>query len=177
MFQKSIFGVALLAAVMAVAGCQTSLTPDAGQTAPAAPAGPMGRGGAGGGRGGGAAAPAGLGQAMGEMGRMLTAIKAEAADPEKAEQAIKDISTFARDVAISKLQTPPNVNRMATAEEKAKAMSSFRTQMNGLTRTLLDLEDAVNAKKPDDIKKAIEKLDQMEAAGHKEFQVNAGRGR
>ncbi len=135
---------------------------------PGAPAGPAGRG-----RGRGAAgqAPAGLGAAMTDMNTQLTAIKAEAADPAKADQAIHDISVMARDVAIAKLQTPPYVNKLTDADQKAKEMATFRTMLNGVTRTLLDLEDAVNAKKPDDVKAAIAKLEDMEKAGHAEFHV------
>ena len=108
---------------------------------------------------------------MTEMNRMLTAIKADSADPTKNEQTLRNIATFARDVAISKLQTPPWASRIADAGEKAKAMESFRSMMNGLTRTLLDLEDAVIAKKPEEIKKAITTLEEMEKAGHAEFHV------
>jgi hypothetical protein len=122
----------------------------------------------------GAAAPASLSSAMGEMNRMLIAIKAESTDATKIEQTLKDIATLERDVAISKLQTPPNVNRMANADDKAKATASYRTMMNGLTRTLLDLEDAVNDKKPDDIKKALTQLDVIEKQGHTEFNVRVG---
>ena len=155
---------------LTMAGCQSAMTPDAGQaTAPVATASApaMGRGG----RGGPAQAPANLGAAMRDMNAMLTAIKGEATDPAKIDQTIHDISVLARDVAIAKLQTPPYVNQIPTAADKAKALASFRSMMNGLTRTLLDREDAVNAKKPDDVKKAIATLEEMEKAGHTEFHV------
>jgi hypothetical protein len=163
----------VLAAGLAIAGCQVSMNPDAGQGAPAAPAQPAAstppaapRG-----RGVQPQVPANLERAMSEMDAMLRAIKADAADPAKAETTLHNIAIMARDVAISKLQTPPWVARMAAADEKAKAMASYRSMMNGLTRTLLELEDAVNDKKPDAIKKAIAQLEEIEKAGHEEFHV------
>jgi len=124
-----------------------------------------------GGRGAAAAAPANLEAAMSDMNRMLSAIKREAADPAQAEQALRDLLTMERDVAISKLLTPPTVNRMPNADEKAKALASYRSMMTGLTRTLLDLEDAVTNKKPDDVKKLIATLDDIEKHGHEEFKA------
>ena len=41
--------------------------------------------------------------------------------------------------------------------------------MNRLTRTLLDLEDAVVGKKQEEIQKAIDQIEKLESAGHKEF--------
>ena len=122
-------------------------------------------------RGRGATPPANLSGAMKEMGGMLTTIKNEAADPAKSDQTLKDIATFERDVAISKLQAPPYVNRLAAADEKAKALESYRVEMNVLTRALLDLEDAVSAKKTADIKKYLDQLAQIEKQGHQEFHV------
>lgn len=122
-----------------------------------------------------AAAPANLSGAMSDMNRMLQALKREAVDPALAEQTLHDLATMERDVAVSKLQTPPNVNRMATADEKAKAIASYRSMLSGVTRTLLDIEDAVNDKKPDEIKKLLTSLDEIEKAGHTEFNVKANK--
>jgi hypothetical protein len=121
-----------------------------------------------GGRGGAPAAPANLESAMNDMNRMLRALKAEAADATKMEQTLTDLATFERDVAIAKTQIPPAVSRQP-ADEKAKSIASYRSMMNGLTRTLMDLEDAVNDKKPDDIKKLLAQLDEIEKQGHAEF--------
>ena len=133
-----------------------------------------GPGGAPGGRGGrGGNVPANISGAMRDMGAMLTAIKKEAADPAQAEQALKDLATFERDVAISKTQTPPTNN--VDAAKKDHAAEDFRAAMTKLQHKLLDLEDAVVAKKTDDIKKIIADLDAIEMDGHAEFKVG-GRG-
>jgi hypothetical protein len=133
--------------------------------------GPGGAGGApmggrGGARGG---APANLEGAMGGMNNMLRAIKAEAADETKIEQTLKDLAQFERDVAIAKMQTP-STNKVEEAK-KANAAADYRTAMTSIQRTLLDLEDAVAAKKADEVKKLIAKLDDIEKAGHAEFGV------
>ena len=106
---------------------------------------------------------------MGDMGTMLRTIKTEAADDTKIEQTLKDLAQFERDVAIAKMQ-PPSVDKVEEAK-KAAAPADFRAAMVTLQRTLLDLEDAVVAKKADDIKKLIAKLDDTEKAGHTEFGV------
>ena len=142
-----------------------------------APGGPGGAGGPGGGRGGGrggaaGGAPAGLGAAMRDMNTALPKIQAEYTDAAKLEATLTDIATMQRDIAIAKLQTPPTIGRIADAAEKAKAMAHFRDQCNSLTRGLLELEDAVNAKKNDDAKKAIAKLIDIANAAHKEYNVN-----
>jgi hypothetical protein len=125
--------------------------------------GPAGRTGRGAGQ-----APANLEAAMRDMDRAYRALKAEAADPTKIEQSLRDLATMQRDVTISKLQTPPSVNRLA-GDKKAEAVTSYRTMMNGLLKALLDLEDAVTAKKADDIKKGFEEVDQIMKQGHAEF--------
>ncbi|HEY4329540.1 MAG TPA: cytochrome b562 [Phycisphaerae bacterium] len=166
MSSKSILGFALAAALFAViVPVIYAAAPATGPGMGAGAGGPPARGG----RGAAGGAPASLGTAMQEMSRMLTAIKKEADMPESQEQTLKDIATLARDVAIAKLQTPPVMVRMTAPEEKAKAAIDYRNDMNSLTRALLDLEDAVIAKKSDDIKKYIAKLDDLEKAGHAEF--------
>jgi len=59
----------------------------------------------------------------------------------------------------------------ADAAEKAKAARQVPRQCNDLTKALLDLEDAVNAKKPDDVKKAIAKAIDIANAAHKDYNV------
>jgi hypothetical protein len=165
---KKLFLSAALPAVAVMVGCQSAMRTDAGQGAPAAtapaPAGRAGRG--------GTAMPAGLRGAMSDMERMMNAIKADAADPAKIEQTITNLSLMERDVAIAKLQTPQQANGLPTPEDREKVLATFRSMLNGVTRTLLDLEDAVNARNPEGIKKAIDQLEKMEKAGHKEFGIN-----
>ena len=169
MSTHSILWTTLAAAALTLAGCESALTPDAHQaTMPAAatPAAtpPIARG------RGGPTVPAGLEASMSEMNRMLQDLKKVAADPAQAEQALKDCATFERDVSICKLLVPPQINRM-TGDAKTEALTSFRSMMTGLVKTALDLEDAINAKKPDDVKKCIAQLEETEKMGHTELKV------
>jgi hypothetical protein len=147
------------AACMLLAGTFT-LVSVAQTTAPAA-GGPRGRG-------RGPQAPASLEQAMESIDRSYRAIKADAADPTKQEQTVRNIDTMVRDVAISKLFVPGTVNRQP-AEKRAEALNSYRAMMTGLIKTLLDLEEAVNDKKPDEIKKCIAQIEELQKQGHAEF--------
>ena len=173
MSKQSLLWSTLAAAALAVAGCQTSLSPDSHASpappAPPAPAGPAVAA-ATPARGRGPTVPANMESAMGEMNRMLTALKTDAPDPAKAEQALKDLATFERDVAICKLLVPSQINSM-TGTAKTEALASYRSMMTGLTKTLLDLEDAVNDKKPDEAKKLIAQLEEIEKQGHEELKV------
>jgi len=167
-----------LLASMALSIALASVTFAAAPATGAAPGGPgapgaPGMGGRGGGRGApGGGAPAGLGQAMTDMNGALKKIQGEYTDAAQLETTLRDIATMQRDIAIAKLQTPPSVNRIADAGEKAKALAKFHEECNSLTRGLLELEDAVNAKKADDAKKAIAKLIDIGNAAHKEYNVN-----
>jgi len=126
----------------------------------------MGGGRMGGGRGGRGGPPANLGAAMGDMNRMVTALKAEASDPSKSEQALKDLAQFERDVAIAKTMPVPAVD---PATDAAKSATDFRNGMNTLLRAALDMEDAVVNKKPDVITKSLQTFADVEKAGHGEF--------
>jgi hypothetical protein len=168
MSAQSKLWVALSAAVVFALGASVmAAAPGGGGGGPGPGAGGPPMGGRNGGRGGGA--PAGLGQAMTDMGAMLTKIKQEATDDTKSEQTMKDLAQFERDVAIAKMQNPPTGK--VDADKKDKAPEDFRAAMTVLQHTLLDLEDAVAAKKPDDINKCIAKLSDTEKAGHAEFKV------
>ncbi len=131
--------------------------------------GGQGGGGGPGGRGRGAAVPAGLGQAMQDMGRMLQALSTNnaAADFTNTQPTLRNIAQFERDVAICKMQNPPTV----AGEDAAKSAASFRSKMQIVMRTLVDLEDHVNDKKADDVKKDLTKLTDTMKEGHTEFHV------
>ena len=59
------------------------------------------------------------------------------------------------------------------AAKKDTAAEDFRKAMTTIQHTLLDLEDAVAAKKVDDIKTLLGKLDDIEKMGHAEFKVGS----
>jgi hypothetical protein len=105
---------------------------------------------------------------MNQMLDILFDLKNEAADPAEADQTLNDIAKFERDVAYCKLHTPPGVNQLAAGERRVE-LASYQVIMSNLMRTLLDLEDAVRDRKPDQIKKLLKQIDQIEEQGHAEF--------
>lgn len=153
----------LMGAVLAMlaAGAGIALAQDA--PGGGGPGGP-GMGGRMGGRGRGGA-PASLGAAMQDMNRMVTALKAEASDPTKSAQTLKDLAQFERDVAIAKTMPATPVN----GTDAAKGAVDFRNGMNTLLKTALDLEDAVANNKQDVITKDLQVFADTEKAGHAEF--------
>ena len=113
-------------------------------------------------------APVGLAAAMGAMERQFRAIKADAADPANQEAAIRNIDLMIRNSAISKLEIPVAIGRLP-ADKRADAVKSYHSMMLSTIKTLIALEEAVLDKKPDEIKKCIAQLDDLEKRGHAEF--------
>jgi hypothetical protein len=64
------------------------------------------------------------------------------------------------------MQTPP---KPVQEEDAAKAAASYKSLMSGLMHTLVDMEDHVDAKNADAVKKDLDKLGQIEKDGHTEF--------
>ena len=118
------------------------------------------------------AAPAGLEATMTDMDRAYRAIKTDAADPTKLEATVRNIDLMIRDVAIAKLLVPGTVRRLP-ADKQPEAIKSYHSMMVGMLKTLIDLEEAVNDKKVDDIKKGIAQLEELQKQGHAEFAPEA----
>ena len=156
---KTVMWCALSAAFLAtMIGAATAANP----AAPAPP--PIG------GRGArGPTVPSTLDGTMANMLRMVTAIKADSSDTSKNEQTLRNLAIFQRDVAISKTLNPP-IDRLAEAD-RPEGMAKFRAALNGLLKVSMELEDAINAKKPEEIKKLIAQLEEMERKGHEMFKV------
>jgi hypothetical protein len=111
--------------------------------------------------------PANLGGAMRDMNAQLQAIKVDATGDEL-DATVKAIGTMARDVLIAKLNVPPKVAALS-GDAKTKELEAYRAMLNKLARKLLDLEDAVVAKKTDDAKKLLDEVKQFQKDGHSEF--------
>jgi hypothetical protein len=155
---KSVSWVALIAVALAASGAGPTTVPDAAPAAPPVPVRPHGP----------YAMPNGLRPTMNQMLDILDVLKKETPDPANAEQSLKDLAAFERDVAICKLLTPPSIGRFK-AEDRAGALDDYRIIWSNLMRAALDMEDAVKDNKPDQIKKLFEQVNESEAAGHDEF--------
>ncbi len=112
--------------------------------------------------------PASLGAAMRDMDRVYKALKVEAADSEKMDQALKDVAVMERDAAISKTLLPPTVTRAADADKAAKG-ESYRVMMVDLMKSLMDLEDGIAGKNPENVKKSLDAVEGVMNKGHEAF--------
>jgi hypothetical protein len=113
-------------------------------------------------------APNNLRAAMNQMLDIVFDLKNEATDPIKVDQTLKDLAAFERDVAVCKMHMPPSISGLPD-QDKAGEIESYRLMMSDLTRTSLDLEDAVHDRKPDEVKKLLKQIDEIELNGHQEF--------
>ena len=116
----------------------------------------------------GPAAPAGLGQAMKEMEKLFKALKADGGDSTKYDQNLQNIEMMERDAAISKLSLPPML-RNVSGEEKAKQAEVYRQDMVELMKSLMAVEEAIVAKNPGDVTKALDGVDAVMKKGHEAF--------
>jgi len=120
------------------------------------------------------AAPAGRGGGtslrgvMNDMQKILLAIKAEAGDKGKREQALKDVVQLECDAAISKALSPSWVNTLP-ADIKPKEADKYRKMMALLLQELLRLEEAIDAGNGEDMKKSFAAIDGLMNDGHRAF--------
>lgn len=141
---------------------QPAAAPGAGAAAVVTPPTPRGR------TARGPTAPRDLHTAMESIDRVYRAIKADAGNPARQEEALQSIYTFQRDIAISKMYLPKPVESL-TGEAKTKAIASYRSMMAGMMRAAMDLEEAVMEKKADEVKACLAQLDELQKQGHAEF--------
>lgn len=112
--------------------------------------------------------PMNLEGAMGDMGRNFKALKNNAADPEKREDSLRNVEMMERDAAIAKLNLPPMVLHLS-GEEKAAKADEYRADITELQKALLSLEDAINTKNAEDVKKGLDSLEAIMNKGHATF--------
>jgi hypothetical protein len=116
----------------------------------------------------GPVAPASLGAAMKEMEKLYKGLMADGPDTSKTDDNLRSVAMMERDAAISKLSLPPMVRR-ANGDDKARETEAYRVAMTGLMKALMNVEDAIAAKNPEDIKKALAGVDDVMKKGHEEF--------
>lgn len=178
---------ATLIALLGTAGLAAALQPSAAPTATPAPAAPKtgdakppagGTGGPGGegrpqrGPGGGQNAP-NLEASMKLMGRSLKALKASIGDASKKEENLRLVGDMQRGAANAKgLPLPEKVLSAAkTDAEKAALTLKSRTELMGLMRKQLDLEQAILDGKTEIATKLVAELAKAREDGHEAIGV------
>ena len=115
-----------------------------------------------------------LHQQMENMGRLFKRLKAQVSDSTKNESSIDLVTQMEQVTLASKNQIPRLVQRMPTTQQSDETLS-YRQMMLDLFRDELDLEE--NLLNSDNKKAAeiVQKMDQLQRDGHKEFRPK-GRG-
>ena len=112
-----------------------------------------------------------LAKEMKAMNKSLRTLKKQIADPSKKEDNLKLLGDIRKRVAASHKLDPAKTKDIPAAD-KAAYLEKYRKQMDDLDKTYEQVEAAIKADKPDDAKKAFEKLSEQKEKGHKDFGVD-----
>lgn len=112
-----------------------------------------------------------LAKEMKAMNKSLRTLKKQIADPSKKEESLKLLTDIRKHVAASH-QLDPAKTKDIPAAEKAAYLDKYKKQLDDLDKSYEEVEAAIKADKPDDAKKAFEKLSEQKEKGHKDFGVD-----
>ena len=112
--------------------------------------------------------PTPLEKEMKTMNKSLRALKKQAADPAKKAENIELIATIKKSLDAS-MKLEPMKTKDVPAAEKVAYLDKYKAQMTDLGKSYDELEAAIKADKPDDVKKALDKLSEQKKKGHKDF--------
>jgi len=112
-----------------------------------------------------------LAKEMKAMNKSLRTLKKQVADPSKKEDNLKLLADIRKHVATSHKMDPAKTKDIPAAE-KAAYLEKYRKQLDDLDKSYEQVEAAIKADKPDDAKKAFEKLSEQKEKGHKDFGVD-----
>ena len=109
-----------------------------------------------------------LAKEMKVVNKNLRTLKRQVGDAAKKDENLQLLATIKKSVeASSKLD--PAKTKDQPAGDQAAYVEKFKKQMADLGKSFDEVEAAVKADKPDDAKKAFEKLSEQKEKGHKDF--------
>jgi hypothetical protein len=109
-----------------------------------------------------------LAKEMKSMNKALRTLKKQVADPAKKDDNLALVATIKKHLdASTKLE--PAKTKDVPAAEKAAYLEKYKAQMADVSKTFDEAEAALKADKPEDAKKALDKLSDMKEKGHKDF--------
>jgi hypothetical protein len=109
-----------------------------------------------------------LAKEMKAMNKSLRTLKKQVADPAKKDENLELIAGIKKHLdASTKLE--PLKTKDVPAAQKAAYLEKYKKELAELGKTYDDLEAAIKDGKPDDAKKAIDKLADEKEQGHKDF--------
>jgi cytochrome c556 len=112
-----------------------------------------------------------LAKEMKTINKSLRTLKRQVADAAKKDENLGLIATAKKAIDASMKLEPAKIKDIPAAE-RAAYLDKYKQQMTDLGKTFDDVEVAVKADKPDDAKKAFEKLGEQKERGHKDFGVD-----
>jgi Tfp pilus assembly protein PilO len=109
-----------------------------------------------------------LGKQMKTMNKSLRTLKRQVADPAKKDENLQLIATIKKTLDESAKLEPAKTKDQPEAD-KAAYLEKYRKQLADLGKSYDEVEAALKADKPDDAKKAFEKISEQKDKGHKDF--------
>jgi Cytochrome b562 len=109
-----------------------------------------------------------LAKEMKIVNKSLRTLKRQVADAAKKDENLALIATIKKSLDASMKLEPAKLKDIPAAE-RAAYLDKYKQQMTDLGKTFDEVEVAIKADKPDDAKKAFEKLGEQKEKGHKDF--------
>lgn len=109
-----------------------------------------------------------LAKEMSAFNKSLRTLKRQAADASKKDENLALIAKIKGNLDASK-KLEPAKTKDVPAGEKAAYLAKFKDQLDGVSKSIDELEAAIKADKADDAKKIFEKLGEQKEKGHKDF--------
>lgn len=110
-----------------------------------------------------------LSKEMSVMNKSLRTVKRNLADPAKKAESLELLAKVKKSLDAAAKLEPRKTKDQA---DKPAYTQKYKEQMGDLAKAVGELEGAVTADKPDDAKKALDKIYQLKEKGHKDFGVD-----
>ena len=110
-----------------------------------------------------------LSKDMTGINKSLRVVKRQLADASKKDDNLALIAKVKEDLAKTKDFEP---KKTKDQPDKAAYVKKFHEEIDGLTKTVEELEAAIKADKADDAKAALKKIYDEKEKGHKDFSVD-----
>ena len=109
-----------------------------------------------------------LGKEMKTMNKSLRTLKRQVGDTTKKDENLQLLATIKKTIEESAKLEPAKAKDVPAAE-KAAYIEKYKKQIADLGKSFDEVEAAVKADKPEEAKKAFEKIGEEKEKGHKDF--------
>lgn len=106
---------------------------------------------------------------MKAINKNLRTLKRQIADPSKKEDSLQLLTTIRKSTKAAHDLPPDYIKDKPNKDELGV---KYKEQMMALDKAFEEVETAVKADKPEEAKKAMEKLSELKEKGHKDFGVD-----